>query len=127
VYTLARLTEPQTALQASLRPEGIEDLAIFDEWGALREAIQIKGHTDPLTLSELVSTKGEGFLRRAVSIARGHPECRLRLLSFGHYGQGRSDAWRGSGKTPLRCPAGRSVGQRPAIGASYPKFSSWRA
>lgn len=54
LYTLARLTEPQTALQATLCPEGIEDLAISDDQGVLREAIQVKGHTAPLTLSELL-------------------------------------------------------------------------
>ena len=95
LYTLARLTEPQTALQATLWPEGIEDLAIFDGQGVLREAIQIKGHTTPLTLSELVSKSGKGLLQRAVAIARAHPECRIRLLSFGPYGQELLDAWRG--------------------------------
>lgn len=36
LYTLARLTEPQTALQATLWPEGIEDLAMFDDRGVGR-------------------------------------------------------------------------------------------
>lgn len=61
----------------------------------MREAIQTKGHTKPLTLSELVSESGKGPLQRAVAIARAHPECRIRLLSFGPYGQELLDAWRG--------------------------------
>lgn len=96
LYTLARLTEPRTALQATLWPEGIEDLAIFDDHGGLREAIQIKGHTAPLTLSELVSKSGNGLLQRAVATARNHPDCGIRLLSFGPFGQELQDAWSGS-------------------------------
>jgi len=74
---------------------GIEDLAVFDDQGALREAIQIKGHAAPLTLSELISKNGTGLLQRAVERARGHPECRIRLLSFGPFGQELQDAWSG--------------------------------
>lgn len=96
LYTLARLTEPQTALQASLMPEGIEDLAIFDEQEQLREAIQIKGHTAPLTLSELVSRNGTGLLQRSAATAREHPECTIRLLSYGPFGQELEAAWNGS-------------------------------
>lgn len=48
LYTLARLTEPRTALQATLlQPEGIEDLAVFNDQGLLREAIQIKTPRHP--------------------------------------------------------------------------------
>ena len=95
LYTLARLTELRTSLQATLWPEGVEDLAIFDDQGTLREAIQIKGHTAPLTLSELVSRNGTGLLQRAVETARDHPECAIRLLSFGPFGQELQDAWAG--------------------------------
>jgi hypothetical protein len=44
LYTLARLTEPRTACKTRLWPEGIEGLAIFDDWGQLREPIQ-RGQT----------------------------------------------------------------------------------
>ena len=57
---LRRLIEPQTALCATLWPEGIQDLAIFDDQGMLREAIQIKLQKAPLTLSELVSSSETG-------------------------------------------------------------------
>jgi hypothetical protein len=107
LYTLGRLIEPQTALQTTLWPEGIEDLAIFDDQGLLREAIQIKGHTAPLTLSELVSRSGNGLLRRTVAIARKHPACKVRLLSFGPFGQELQDAWSGSAAARDR------VGQKP--------------
>lgn len=93
LYTLARLTEPRATLQATLWPEGVEDLAIFDDQDMLREAIQIKAHTAPLTLSELVSRRGNGLMQRAVETARKHPECRVRLLSFGPELQ---DAWDGT-------------------------------
>jgi len=96
LYTLARLTELRTTLQATLWPEGVEDLAIFDDRGVLREAIQIKAHTAPLTLSELVSRRGNGLMQRAVETARTHPECRVRLLSFGPFGQELQDAWEGA-------------------------------
>ncbi len=97
LYTLARLTEPRATLQATLWPEGVEDLAIFDDRGVLREAIQIKAHTAPLTRSELVSRRGNGLMQRAVETARTHPECRVRLLSFGPFGQELQDAWDGTG------------------------------
>jgi hypothetical protein len=96
LYTLARLTEPRSAVQATLWPEGVEDLAIFDEHGALREAIQIKAHAAPLTLSELVSKRGSGLLQRAIQTAQEHPQCRLRLLSFGPFGEELEAAWSGS-------------------------------
>ena len=96
LYTLARLIEPRTALQAALWPEGIEDLAIFDQRGTLREAIQIKAHSAPMTLSELVSKRGTGLLERAVDTARQHPESQVHLLSFGPFGQELRDAWDGS-------------------------------
>jgi hypothetical protein len=96
LYTLGRLIELQTALQATLWPEGIEDLAVFDDQWMLREAIQIKGHTAPLTLSELVSRSGNGLLQRAVAVARKHPACKVRLLSFGPFRPGLQDAWKGS-------------------------------
>jgi len=89
LYTLARLTEPQTALKATLWPEGIEDLAILDSNGELREAIQIKGYTAPLTLSDLISKTGRGLLRRMVNVAHAHP-CILKLvvISYPHTGHG---------------------------------------
>lgn len=95
LYTLARLTEPQTTLQARLWPEGIEDLTILDDQGAVREAIQIKGYTAQLRLSDLISKNGKGLLPRAVSTVREHPGCRIRLLSFGPFGEEIESAWNG--------------------------------
>jgi hypothetical protein len=96
LYTLARLIEPNTAIRATLWPEGIEDLAVLDDQGVPREAIQIKAHTASLTLSDLVSKSGKGLLQRAAAIARDHPECEIRLASFGPFGQELTDAWSGS-------------------------------
>ncbi|MEI7866912.1 MAG: hypothetical protein WCI11_03400 [Candidatus Methylumidiphilus sp.] len=91
LYTLARLIEPQ----ATLRPEGIEDLAIYDINGELREAIQVKGYTEPLTLSDLISKNGQGLLTRAVQIAHDYPDCNIHLLSFGPFGKELLEAWNG--------------------------------
>jgi len=92
LYTLARLIEPQ----ATLRPEGIEDLAIYGIKGELREAIQVKGYTEPLTLSDLISKKGQGLLTRAVQIAHDYPDCNIHLLSFGPFCQELLEAWNGN-------------------------------
>jgi hypothetical protein len=103
LYTLARLVESETALEAKLFwPEGIEDLAIFDSQGQLHEAVQIKGHTAPLTLSELLPKSGNGYLRRMVDIAFRHPESKLRLMSFGQIGQELSEAWSGESNSRQR-------------------------
>ncbi len=91
--TLSRLIEPQTALSGRhIWPEGIEDLAVLDADGSPREAVQVKGYGASLTLSDLKMT-----LKRAVKIAQDHPDCVIRLLSFGPFGPELTDAWAGEG------------------------------
>jgi hypothetical protein len=97
LYTLSRLIEPQTALSGQLWPEGIEDLAILDADGSPREAVQVKGYGASLTLSDLKMT-----LKRAVKIAQDHPDCVIRLLSFGPFGPELTDAWAGEGSSRNR-------------------------
>jgi len=87
------LIGPQTALSGQhVWPEGIEDLAILGRDGRPREAVQVKGYGAGLSLSDLKFT-----LKRAVKIARDHPDCVIRILSFGPFGPELTAAWAGEG------------------------------
>ncbi|MDP2834808.1 MAG: hypothetical protein Q8Q28_16220 [Pseudomonadota bacterium] len=96
LYTLSRLIEAPGALQAVLYwPEKVEDLAIHDEAGRLREAIQVKAYSAPLTLNDLEPKSRQGLLRRVVDTLRCNPGVQVRLVSFGPVGEELTQAWGG--------------------------------
>jgi len=86
LYGLWRvLTDPGRDSQ-SYRPEGEEDLAIFDSAGYLLEAIQVKDYSNPLTLSDFKPQSRDGFFARMKQRQVDHPSCRHSLVSFGPLG-----------------------------------------
>jgi hypothetical protein len=72
-------------------PEHLEDLLIKRD-GQVVEAVQVKNLSDPLTISDLASTKEsrseEGFFKRVCSLRNSEPLLQtLRIVYFGELGQ----------------------------------------
>lgn len=69
------------------QPEGKEDLAILDSSDNLLEAIQVKAHNLPLTLSSLRLGESNSFFRRAsLYIIDGNSNTKVFIASFGKVG-----------------------------------------
>lgn len=72
-------------------PEHLEDLLIKRD-GQVVEAVQVKNLSNPLTISDLASSKesrsGEGFFKRTCSLRKSEPMLQiLRIVYFGELGQ----------------------------------------
>jgi hypothetical protein len=67
IYTLHKILSTAPSEQLIFQPEGNEDLAIFDKYGKLMEAIQVKT-SEGLSFSDLSKKEKtkESFFRRAV-------------------------------------------------------------
>lgn len=86
LYVLHRLLTDGDSGAKVYRPEGAEDLAIFDSAGRLVEAVQVKDHSGDLALSALKPKSGSGFFERLKHRRTDHPSCRTTLASFGPIG-----------------------------------------
>lgn len=96
LYILWRMLTDANASEQSYRPEGGEDLAIYDSQFRLVEAIQVKDHGTPLSLSRLKT----GFWIRYQSRLNRWPESQTKLATFGELGPELSGAI--SGKSDER-------------------------
>ncbi|MCA9447734.1 MAG: hypothetical protein KC931_11505 [Candidatus Omnitrophica bacterium] len=86
LYVLHRLlTDPDRA-GLVFRPEGDEDLAIYDRQGVLIEAIQVKDHSSPLALSDLNYKTDQGFFGRLRNRIAKVPDCKTRIAMYGPLG-----------------------------------------
>ena len=97
-YTLGRLIEPQTALQSEPLARGYRGSRRFSTTtGCCAKPSRMRGAHGPIELFRACfSRSGNGLLQRAVAVTRTHPACKVRLLSFGPFGQELLDAWKGS-------------------------------
>lgn len=86
LYILNRIISDADCDKKVFRPEGAEDLGIFDSSMALVEAVQVKDHSTPLTLSDLKPGSGKGFFSRLRERKLNHPGCVTRIASFGQLG-----------------------------------------
>jgi hypothetical protein len=86
LYVLWRLLTDAEIDARSYRPEGEEDLAVFDAAGVLVEAVQVKDHEAPLTFSDFKPHSPVGFFARMKRRKQEHPSCRHLLASFGPLG-----------------------------------------
>ena len=86
LYVLWRLLTDAQSHARSYRPEGEEDLAVFDAAGILVEAVQVKDYEAPLTLSDFKPHSPVGFFARMKRRKQEHPSCRHVLASFGPLG-----------------------------------------
>lgn len=86
LYVLWRILTDVKSESQSYRPEGEEDLAVFDNGGLLVEAVQVKDYTGPLVLSDFKPHSPAGFFARMKRRQVEHPTCRHSLASFGPLG-----------------------------------------
>jgi hypothetical protein len=100
LYVLWRLLTDADAGERAYRPEGDEDLAVFDSQGRLAQVVQVKDYTSPLTVSDLKPNSPDGFFARTHRRLLTHPECEVWLASFGPLGPELTGAVGASG--PLR-------------------------
>jgi hypothetical protein len=69
------------------RPEGDEDLAVFDGAGHLLEVVQVKDYSSPLALSDFKPESSDGFFARMATRRAEYPNCQVFLASFGPLGR----------------------------------------
>lgn len=86
LYVLSRVLLDVNASTQSYRPEGAEDLYVFDLTGALREAVQVKDYSTPLCLSDFEPKKRTSFFYRVRERLTATPGASNRLVSFGIFG-----------------------------------------
>ncbi|KHD11568.1 hypothetical protein PN36_01115 [Candidatus Thiomargarita nelsonii] len=99
IYTIHKILSTDSSKQLSFQPEGNEDLAIFDKYGKLIEAIQVKT-SERLSFSDLSKKEKtkESFFRRAVERVKDYPDACTRLVSLGSIGPEMQKAWNDDGK-----------------------------
>ncbi|MGJ8660593.1 MAG: hypothetical protein ACSHXL_01010 [Bacteroidota bacterium] len=93
LYVLFRILTDEEAEHRVYRPEGAEDLAIFDDSSSLVEAVQVKDYSSDLAFSHLVT-----FFKRLNERIDEEPECITYLAGFGALGSEMLGAIKGVGK-----------------------------
>jgi hypothetical protein len=91
LYILSRILADDASAEQSYRPEGSEDLAVYDRAGNLIEAIQVKDYSSPLALSNLKNSFWQRFWQRRQEV----PNCRTKLATFSELGPELDGAIRG--------------------------------
>jgi hypothetical protein len=82
LYVLSRILTDSDAAKRTYRPEGSEDLAVYDEHMCLVEAVQVKDHATDLSLSKLKPVFWERFHMRR----KDWPKSQTKLATFGGVG-----------------------------------------
>lgn len=98
LYVLARLLTDANSEQRIYRPEGAEDLAVFDSSQRLVEVVQVKDYSSDLALSHFKPSRPDGFFARFRRRRINHPHCVTRLASFGPLGPELSGAIAGDAR-----------------------------
>lgn len=62
-------------------PESLEDISVYDKVGNLKELVQVKDHSNPLTISDLRT-----FFYRSKQIVKEFPAVDIILASYGPIG-----------------------------------------
>jgi hypothetical protein len=95
LYILHRLLTDGKGSERIYRPEGVEDLAIFDSRMHLVEVVQVKDYSSDLAQSHFKPKSKEGFFARLNRRMKEHPGCMTKLSSFGSLGPEIDGAIRG--------------------------------
>ncbi|GAB5562274.1 MAG: hypothetical protein SynsKO_39210 [Synoicihabitans sp.] len=82
LYVLSRILTDTDAAKRTYRPEGSEDLAVYDDHLNLIEAVQVKDHTAALSLSKLKPVFWERFQTRR----KEWPNSETKLATFSGVG-----------------------------------------
>lgn len=84
LYTIHSILT-DTAAQTYV-PEGREDLDILGHDGTVSDYVQIKNYSEPLSLSQIISTTGTSFLQRCLEKIKRGDRAKFTLVSFGTVG-----------------------------------------
>jgi len=101
LYVPWRLFTDANADRRIYRPEGAEDLAVFDLDQRLIEAVQVKDYGSPLALSHFKPASLEGFFARMQRRRVQYPDCVSLLASFGALGPEFAEAIAGDGNSRI--------------------------
>ncbi|SDL23513.1 hypothetical protein [Natronincola ferrireducens] len=85
LYIVYRILHQQDN-ELKFQPEGQEDLAIYGSDNSLIEVIQIKNHTESLSLSKFSPQKEDSFFRRSLETLLKESSCSFSIVSFGKVG-----------------------------------------
>jgi hypothetical protein len=96
LYTLNRILSQESDL-IIFQPEGIEDLAVFDDEDRLLEVVQVKQRTSNLTLSSFKPDKPNSFFYRVSSELDKDPRVGVTIVAFGTVGPEISNAINNNG------------------------------
>lgn len=97
LYTLFRILADEKRHRLTFRPEGEEDLAIYDDAGHLLEVVQVKSYSTPLSLSDFFPSNKRAYLRRTTTLLAQQPDVTAKLVSFGPFGREMELAWQHEG------------------------------
>lgn len=86
LYVLSRLLTDENASEQFYRPEGAEDLAVFNSEMRCIEVVQVKDYSSGLALSHFKPESQDGFFARLKRRGREHPDATTKLASFGPLG-----------------------------------------
>ena len=86
LFVLYRLLTDESARELIYRPEGTEDLAVFDSQMRLVEVVQVKDYSGDLSLSHFKPSSDAGFFARLNRRRIEYPYCTTKLVSFGPLG-----------------------------------------
>ncbi|MCP4396103.1 MAG: hypothetical protein GY801_02165 [bacterium] len=84
LYTLSRILSDSK--HRSFRPKSKEDLEILDCNCNTVEIVQVKAHSDPLTLSNFSPDKEDSFFRRVAEELKAQTHINISIVSFGKFG-----------------------------------------
>ena len=98
LYCLFRLLDDGLPRDCIVQPEGHEDLAIYDQNGNLIEVVQVKDHSNDLT----VSTFKPPFYKRISPFCSRGSTVAVRIASYGPIGPELTKALDNRQKTPQR-------------------------
>jgi hypothetical protein len=84
LYTLARVLDSGDSALV-FEPEGAEDLAVWDG-SSLVEIVQVKAHTENLTLTSFNPKMADSFFYRVAAALSRWPDVRINVVSFGDIG-----------------------------------------
>lgn len=85
LYALWRICTENDATRV-YRPEGDEDLAIYDGTQAVVEVVQVKDYASPLSLSDFKPRSPAGYFARMLLRRRAGQACRHVVATFGPLG-----------------------------------------
>lgn len=86
LYILWRILNSKIEDAVIFQPEGVEDLAIYDNDSNLVEVVQVKAYGKKLTLSSFLPRRSESFFYRASAYLDYSPNVVISIIGYGQFG-----------------------------------------